>query len=162
MNRANEPCLKQFLNLSLNGCFFPRINWTKFLLNRISIRIRDANAPPRARPLPQDLLFLERPEELKCSSNPLIGSFSTPTECSYDLPLSYREIGPRVIASPALTRSGLTNPRTPMNIHPRVSLLYREFPRREIGTYEVVNHSPHGSPIPDLRWHSLHPLAPSG
>jgi hypothetical protein len=40
MNRVNEPCLEQFLNLSLNGYCFPRIDWMKFLSNRLSIRIR--------------------------------------------------------------------------------------------------------------------------
>jgi hypothetical protein len=72
----------------------------------------------------QDLLF-ERPEELKCSSNPLIGSSQHPQNILYDLPSFYREIGPHVIASPAL---------------------------HEIGS--------HKSPNLDLRWHSLHPLAP--
>jgi hypothetical protein len=39
-------------------------------------KLGDANAPPRARLLPQDLLFL-RPEELKFSSNPLSGLSDT-------------------------------------------------------------------------------------
>jgi hypothetical protein len=75
----------------------------------------------------QDLLFL-RPEELNALLIPY-RDLPTPTECSYDLPLPYREIGPRVFASPIATGSGLTNPRTPMSIHPRVPCFYREFSR---------------------------------
>jgi hypothetical protein len=39
MNRVNETCLEQFLNLSLDGYCFPRINWTNSLSNKLSIRI---------------------------------------------------------------------------------------------------------------------------
>jgi hypothetical protein len=70
----------------------------------------------------QDLLFL-RPEEMKCSSNPLIGSSQHPQNALYGFPLSYREIGPRVVASLSLTRSGLTNPQIPMAIFFTPSLL---------------------------------------
>jgi hypothetical protein len=59
----------------------------------------------------------------------------------------------RVIASLELTRSGLTNPRTPMNLYPRVPCFYREFSHREIGTCAVVILCPHGSPTPDPRWY---------
>jgi hypothetical protein len=70
----------------------------------------------------QDLLFL-RPEELKCSSNPLIRSSQHPQNALYGFPLSYREIGPHAVTSPALTRSGLTNLRILMAIFFTPSLI---------------------------------------
>jgi hypothetical protein len=40
VNRVYEPCLKQFIDLSFDSCCFPRIKWTKFLSNKLSVRIR--------------------------------------------------------------------------------------------------------------------------
>jgi hypothetical protein len=61
----------------------------------------------------QDLLF-PRPKSQITLQIPYL-DFSAPTGCSSnDLPLPYREIGTRVVASPALTESVLINPRIPM------------------------------------------------
>ena len=57
----------------------------------------------------------------------LIGTFLHPQGSPYDLPLSYWEIGPRVIVSLELIRPGLTITRTLMNILSRFPCSYREF-----------------------------------
>jgi hypothetical protein len=110
----------------------------------------DANGHPGHVRFHQDLLF-PRPEELNCSSNPLSGLFCTHRMLLYDLPLPYREIGTRVIASPTL---GSHNPRTPMKCSPTYFLaLIGNYPvGKSVHARSQITHLVN-PPIPDLRCH---------
>jgi hypothetical protein len=98
----------------------------------------------------QDLLF-PWPEELSRSSNPLSGLFRTHMILPRRSLIVLSGNRTHTIANPDSTGSGLANPRILMVTRPRLSLLLiGNFPRREIGTCEVTNHSPRESPILDL------------
>lgn len=107
----------------------------------------------------QDLLF-PRPEELKCSSNPFSGPSNTHRTLSMISLPSIGKIGPRCIASLESIDSGRTKPRNPMNNCQGFPCSCRDFTRREIGTYDVVNRVPLVSPIPDPRCHLSSILPP--
>jgi hypothetical protein len=102
--------------------------------------------PHWACPLPQDLLSL-RPEELKCSSNPLSGLFYT-----------HRTL--LMISLCSIRKSGLTNPRTSMSIHHVCLTLVGNFPPPS-GNRHLCCRDPLYSRILDSRWFSQHSPSPA-
>jgi hypothetical protein len=86
------------------------------------ISTSDANAPPRARPLPPG----PSSSQARRATMPFrsrIGTFCHPQDLLSISLQSYREIGFRVIAISALTDSGLTSSRNPMGLNTDTSSL---------------------------------------
>jgi hypothetical protein len=92
-----------------------------------------------------------------------IGTFLHPQDPPVDLPFLYREIGTRKIASSTLTRSGLTNPRTPMTIFSwRPLLLIGNFPvgKSVLTRSQITRLAIPRFPIRDATCLSLAPWSP--
>jgi hypothetical protein len=104
--------------------------------------------------------FLLRPEDLRHSSTPC-REVSIPIDLPCDLPSLNREIRTHLIANPALTNLGCTNPQNLMEC-PRRSFLFscQEFPYREIDICDVAIHEHHKSLKLELRCHLSFGMSP--